>query len=165
MLKINQISATDPDWSREKADGFWHPSAKLLRSIRNYQKFQKKSGFFALLICKIAVFRHRFWSVICGCDIPINANIDGGLKLIHPNGIVVHPQAYVGPNCLLLQQVTLVSGVKLAGHVDVGAGAKIVRPVMIGAHAKIGANAVVIDDVPDYGTAVGIPARVVKKIE
>ena len=46
------------------------------------------------------------------------------------------------------------------GHVDIGAGAKIIGSLHIGAHARIGANAVVIDDVPSNATAVGIPARV-----
>jgi len=81
--------------------------------------------------------------------------------LPHPNGIVVHPNASIGPNCLLLQQVTLVSGVRLAGHVDVGAGAKVIRPVEIGEHARIGANAVVTKDIPAGKTAIGVPAKIV----
>ena len=107
------------------------------------------------------MLEHRFWSVITGADIPLNCRIAGGLMLVHPSGIVIHPGAEVGPNCLILQQVTLTDGVRLAGHVDVGAGAKIVKPVSIGAHATIGANAVVISDVPAGTTAVGIPARVI----
>ena len=49
----------------------------------------------------------------------------------------------------------------MGGHVDIGAGAKIVPPVRIGDHAQIGANAVVLHDVPAGAVAVGIPARVV----
>lgn len=106
------------------------------------------------------MFEHRFWSAVTASDIPLNCQIGGGLLLTHPTGVVIHPKAVVGPNCLILQQVTLVEGVILGGHVDVGAGAKIVRGVNIGAHAKIGANAVVICDVPAGATAVGVPARV-----
>jgi serine O-acetyltransferase len=62
-----------------------------------------------------------------------------------------------------LQQVTLTDGVRLGGHVDIGAGAKIVRPVSIGDHANVGANAVVLEDVPAGATAVGVPARVLSK--
>jgi serine O-acetyltransferase len=51
--------------------------------------------------------------------------------------------------------------VKIGGHVDIGAGGKIIRPVSIGNHAKIGANAVVVCDVPEGATAVGIPARII----
>jgi serine O-acetyltransferase len=109
----------------------------------------------------MAVLRHRFWSVVTASDIPISTKIGGGFLLIHPVGIVIHPTAEIGPNCLILQNVTLVGGVKLLGHVDIGAGAVIVRPVTIGRHAKIGTNAVVTSNVPDYATAVGVPARII----
>lgn len=79
----------------------------------------------------------------------------------HPNGIVIHPEAVIGPNCLILQQVTIVSGAIIGGHVDIGSGAKIIRPVSIGHSAKIGANAVVLCDVPAHASAVGIPAKVI----
>lgn len=77
----------------------------------------------------------------------------------HPTGVVIHPEAKIGCNCLFLQQVTVVANVKIGGHVDIGAGAKIIRAVTIGDHAKVGANAVVLYDVPARSTVVGIPAR------
>jgi serine O-acetyltransferase len=109
--------------------------------------------------------RHRFWQAISGADIPVTTRIGGGLLLPHPNGVVIHPDAVIGPNCLLFQQVTLGShdtgGVpRLGGHVDIGAGAKVLGAVTLGDHAKVGANAVVLHDVPPGATAVGIPARV-----
>jgi serine O-acetyltransferase len=109
---------------------------------------------------------HRFWSVVAGADIPLNTQIGGGLLLPHPNGIVVHPDVRIGPNCLLFQQVTIGSAGKdggvptLGGHVDVGAGAKVLGRIVIGDDVRIGANAVVLTDVPAGATAVGIPARV-----
>ena len=64
----------------------------------------------------------------------------------HPNGIVIHPDAKIGPNCLLFQQVTIGQnheGVPiLGGHVDIGAGAKVLGAITIGDHAVVGANAV-----------------------
>ena len=83
--------------------------------------------------------------------------------LPHPNGIVIHPSASIDPNSLILQQVTIVADVKIGGHVDIGAGAKIIRSVTIGDHALIGANAVVICDVPPGATAVGIGAKIIEK--
>ena len=83
--------------------------------------------------------------------------------MLHPNGIVINPRASIGPNCLIFQQVTIVSDVKIGGHVDIGAGAKIIRSVTIGDHALIGANAVVLCDVPPGATAVGIPAKILSK--
>lgn len=84
----------------------------------------------------------------------------------HPNGIVIHPDAKIGPNCLIFQQVTVGArgsgGVpSIGGHVDIGAGARILGSVDIGDHAVIGANAVVITDIPIGCIAVGIPAQVI----
>lgn len=85
----------------------------------------------------------------------------------HPNGVVIHPDAVVGPNCLIFQQVTLGHGPTpgapiIGGHVDIGAGAKILGGIRVGDHARIGANSVVLSDVPPGATAVGIPAKVIK---
>ena len=158
-----QISTTVPDWSREQGDCWWSPPEQLLKSIRSYQKWQKRGGIFGFVLSKINVIQYRFWSVVTGADIPLNAQIGGGLQLVHPNGIVIHPEATIGVNCLILQQVTIVGGVKIGGQVDIGAGAKIIRPVTIGDRAKIGANAVVLNDVPAGAIAVGIPAKIINK--
>ena len=155
------ISATDPDWSREEIQHWWQPSKQLLRSIRAYQRAKASGGLIGWVRCRLAVLKHRFWSAVTAADIPLNCQLGGGLVLTHPNGVVIHPETVVGPNCLILQQVTLVAGVRLGGHVDVGAGAKIIRPVSIGDNAKIGANAVVLTDIPAGATAMGIPAVVV----
>lgn len=158
---LSLVSATEPDWSREAPRQWWDPGRQLLKSIRSYQKWQKRGGILAAYFCKISVLQHRFWSVIASTDIPINCRIGGGFLLTHPNGVVIHPEAEIGCNCLFLQQVTVVGGVKIGGHVDIGAGAKVIRAVTIGDHAKIGANAVVLHDVPAGATVVGIPAKIV----
>ncbi|WP_413167277.1 serine acetyltransferase [Capilliphycus salinus ALCB114379] len=157
-----KISATEPDWNREKLERWWSPGRQLLKSIRQYQKWQKRGGMLGKLFQKIHTLEHRFWSVASGADIPLNCQLGGGLVLTHPNGIVIHPQAVIGPNCLILQQVTITRDVQIGGHVDIGAGAKILKKAKIGAHAKIGANAVVICDIPPGATAVGIPARIIQ---
>jgi serine O-acetyltransferase len=113
-----------------------------------------------VLARKMYVFRHRFWSVITGADIPLNCQIGGGLLLPHPNGIVIHPEAKVGVNCLIFHQVTIGarnrSGLPvIGGHVDIGAGAKVLGPIRIGNHAAVGANAVVTKDVEDGVSVIG----------
>lgn len=82
--------------------------------------------------------------------------------LPHPTGIIIHPEAVIGPNCLIFQQVTLAGAVTVGGHVDFGAGAKILGPLSIGDDVLIGANAVVSKDVPSGSTAVGVPAKISK---
>jgi serine O-acetyltransferase len=161
-----EISATAADWSRERKTLFaWAPSRSLLASIRAYQGHAASKAWWSTLPRFAAVLRHHFWSIVTGADIPLNCRLGGGLLLPHPNGIVIHPDAEIGPNCLLFQQVTVGAGKggvpTLEGHVDVGAGAKILGAVTIGRHAKIGANAVVVSDVPSRATAVGVPAKIV----
>lgn len=154
------VSAEVPDWSREKKRFFsWDPSRALLASIRSYQYYAGSRNPLNVFAKKWAVLRHRFWSVVTGADIPLNCQIEGGLLLPHPNGIVIHPHVRIGPNCLIFQQVTI--GVRneanslpvIGGHVDIGAGAKILGNVRIGDHARVGANAVVLKDVPAGKTA------------
>ena len=92
----------------------------------------------------------------------------GGLVLPHPTGIVIHPDTKIGPNCMIFQNVTLGSNRKpgvpsIGGHVDIGPGAKILGPIKIGDHAVIGANAVVLSDVPAGAVVGGIPARILKE--
>lgn len=158
------------DWNREEAEHFWEPGKKLLRPIRGYQKWRKGGDLLSLVMRKAMVLRHRFWSTITGADIPLNCDIGGGLLLPHPNGIVIHPQAKIGVNCLIFHQVTIGTsnglGPPVIGdHVDIGAGAKILGPVQIGSYAKIGANAVVLCDIPSGTTAVGVPTRTIGRVE
>lgn len=157
---MDEISAEIPDWTREVPRQFWDPGRKLLLSVRRHQFWRARGGILGNFFCKILVLRHRFWSVVTSADIPLTCQIGGGLLIPHPNGIVIHPDAKIGVNCLIFHQVTLGSrergGVpEIGGHVDIGAGAKILGPVKIGSHARIGANAVVITDVDSHAVAVG----------
>jgi serine O-acetyltransferase len=163
--RIASISATLPDWSREAKPFFaWQPNRSLLASLRSYEKWRASKGMLSSFMRKSAVLRHVFWSAITGAEITLGTRIGGGLLIPHPNGIVIHPDSIIGPNCLIFQQVTLAVGEngapRIGGHVDIGAGAKILGNISLGDHSKIGANAVVLTDVPPFATAVGIPARI-----
>ncbi len=161
------ISASKPDWTREQTvSGKYEAWKCLLKNIRKYQLIKGKKSFLNRFRTKILVAKHHFWSIVCGTDIPLNCNLGGGLVMPHPNGIVIHPSSLIGPNCLLLQQVTIGSRGDgfpiIGGHVDIGAGAKVLGSIKIGDHVKIGANSVVLHDVPEGATIVGIPAKIVK---
>lgn len=158
-------SAYHEDWSREKPRQFWDPSRKLLKSIRTYQRLKKKTSVWALLLRKLCVIRHRFWSVVTGAEIQLTTSIGGGLMIPHPNGIVIHPRVEIGSNCMIFQQVTLGATdggevPKLGGNVLVGAGAKVLGAISVSDNVQIGANAVVLSSVSDGETVVGIPAKV-----
>ena len=105
-----------------------------------------------------------------GAEIQPRAMIGPGLLLRHPVGIVIGGGAVVGRNCTILQNVTLgerygpTDGHRyptLGNNVTVCAGACILGECHIGDNVMIGANAVVISDIPSGATAVGVPARVV----
>ena len=163
-MQAETVSAEVPDWSREAVGLFeFNPGRKLLKSIRDWQRHKARGGLAGKALAWLASKRHMVWSVVSGADIPLKTQIGGGLLIPHPNGIVIHPDSVIGVNCLLFQQVTLGTNSSsppvLGGHVDIGAGAKVLGKVRIGNHARIGANAVVTKEVPEGATMVGIPAK------
>jgi len=102
-------------------------------------------------------------NVALGCIIGRGADFGPGFVLIHSQGVVINSSVRGGRNVKLEHQVTIGAernqSPVLGDDIFVGAGAKIIGPVSIGSHSRIGANAVVIADVPDGATAVGVPAR------
>ena len=108
---------------------------------------------------------------ITGIEIHPGAKIGKGLMIDHGMGVVIGETAEIGDNCTLYQGVTLGGTGKdvgkrhptLGNNVLVGAGAKVLGPFRIGDNTKIAANAVVLAEIPEQCTAVGIPARVVRK--
>ncbi len=120
--------------------------------------------FSARLISQTARF-------LTGIEIHPGATIGKGLFIDHGSGVVIGETAEIGDNCTLYQGVTLGGTGKhtgkrhptLGNNVMVGAGAKVLGPFSIGDNSKIAAGAVVLDEVPSDSTAVGIPARVVRR--
>ena len=106
-----------------------------------------------------------------GIEIHPGATIGKGLFIDHGMGVVIGETAEIGNDCTIYQGVTLGGTGKdvgkrhptLGDNVMVGAGAKVLGPVFIGSNSKIAANAVVLREVPENSTAVGIPAKVVRR--
>lgn len=107
---------------------------------------------------------------LTGIEIHPGATIGRGLVIDHGSGVVIGETAEIGDNCTIYQGVTLGGTGKdegkrhptLGNNVLVGAGAKILGPVKIGDNVKVAAGAVVLTELPDHSTAVGIPAKVVR---
>ncbi len=107
--------------------------------------------------------------ILFGCDIARGTSIAGGLFMPHPNGVVIGEFVKVGRNCIIYQGVTLgargedheTANPRIGNEVEIGSGAKILGKVTVGDNARIGANAVVLQDVPPNGVAVGIPAKII----
>ena len=106
-------------------------------------------------------------NAVCGqCIIGRGAEFGPGFVLIHSQGVVINGAVRGGSNIYVEHQVTIGAERNqnpiLGSDIFIGAGAKIVGAVSVGDGARIGANAVVVDDVPPHTTVVGIPARPVR---
>ena len=105
--------------------------------------------------------------IFCHCLIGRGAEFGPGFVLIHAMGVVINGSVRGGSNVHIEHQVTIGAERRgsptLGDDVFIGAGAKVIGAVAIGDGARIGANAVVLHDVPAHSTAVGIPARVVRR--
>ena len=109
----------------------------------------------------------RFWT---GIEIHPGAKIGRNLVIDHGMGIVIGETAEIGDDCLIYQGVTLggtgvMQGKRhptLGNNVMVGSGAKVLGPIKIGDNSRVAANSVVLREVPENSTVVGIPGRVVR---
>jgi serine O-acetyltransferase len=113
----------------------------------------------------------KFWAdCLLGAEIPCETIIGHRLVIEHTGAIVVSGDAIFGDDCVLRNGVTvglrnrnLRGSPRIGNRVDIGAGAKLLGPIVIGDDVAIGANAVVLADVPSNSIAVGIPARVLPR--
>lgn len=149
--------------------GFWlrmllfTPGFQLVLSIR------VQEGLRAIPVIGRGVRLPVWWAtcIVHRCEIAKAATIEGGLYIPHPYGIVIG-QCIIGENVAIMQHVTV--GTKhiqdrsipvIGDRVVLGAGCAVLGSVSIGADCRVGANAVVLDDLPPNCVAVGVPARVV----
>ena len=119
----------------------------------------------------LARFMSHIGRGLTGIEIHPGATIGHRVFIDHGMGVVIGETAIIGDDCTLYHGVTL-GGTSwnkgkrhptLEAGVVIGAGAKVLGPIIIGAGAKIGSNAVVVKDVPPNATAVGIPARILEE--
>jgi serine O-acetyltransferase len=115
----------------------------------------------------LAMIFNKLNGIIGGCVIGRGADFGPAFVLVHSDGVVINTAVRGGTHVYIEHQVTIGAERQqspvLGNNVFVGAGAKIVGPVTIGSDVRIGANAVVIRDVPDGATAVGVPARNIER--
>ncbi|MBT9330262.1 serine O-acetyltransferase [Paracidobacterium acidisoli] len=108
--------------------------------------------------------------ILTGIELPCEVTLGRRFRIDHFGGIIISGDVVFGDDCVIRNGVTV--GLRHTGHrgspvignrVDIGAGAKILGPIHIGDDVAIGANAVVITDVPSNSIAVGIPARILPR--
>jgi serine O-acetyltransferase len=128
------------------------------------------------------LWQHEFWLLgrfsshiarwLTGIEIHPAAKIGRRLVIDHGMGVVIGETAEVGDDCYFYHQVTLGVARAIGGkrhpsvgnNVIIGAGAKVLGPIMVGDNARVGANSVVLENVPNDTTVVGIPARPVDRV-
>lgn len=136
-----------------------------LAAYRIAHRLHKNEHYFAARAISQAA------KVVTGIEIHPGATIGKGLVIDHGSGVVIGETAEIGDNCTIYQGVTLGGTGKdvgkrhptLGNNVLVGAGAKVLGPLYIGDNSKVAANAVVLKEIPENCTAVGMPAKVVKR--
>ncbi len=156
---------------------------------RTYGADITRQGFWVMLVYRFGRWRYRvqpravrmFFSffykllklcsqILTGIDLPCETELGRGFKIEHFGGIIISGDARFGDDCIVRNGVTV--GLRrthergaphFGNRVDIGAGAVILGPVRIGDDVAIGANAVVLTDVPSYSIAVGVPAIIKPK--
>ncbi|WP_163192040.1 serine O-acetyltransferase EpsC [Clostridium thermarum] len=162
---IKNIMKNDPAARSALEVLLLYPSIHVMIFYRiAHALYKRKLFFLGRLISQLARF-------LTGIEIHPGAKIGKGLFIDHGMGVVIGETTEIGDNVIIYHGVTLGGTGKDKGkrhptvgdNVIIGAGAKILGPIKIGNSAKIGANTVVLTDVPANATAVGIPARILLK--
>jgi serine O-acetyltransferase len=156
----SDLAAHGGDWG---AQGFW--------ALVVYRFGRWRYGVRPVLLRKLLslVYRVLFKlvQIVTGIELPCEAVIGRGFVIDHFGGIVISGYARFGDHCRIrngvvvgLSRVDEPTAPVIGDHVDIGAGAKVLGAITIGNNVRIGANAVVVRDVPSDSVAVGVPAVV-----
>lgn len=126
--------------------GQWGDGARLVRGLVWFCDQRLQSGY--------------------AVDMAPNLKIDGGFYLAHPAGTAINA-AHIGSGVTVVGAVTIGvrgtgQGPTIGNRAFIGAGARVIGPIHVGTRARIGANAVVVHEVPEDATVVGVPARQVR---
>lgn len=161
---IGAYKARDPAARSSVEILLLYPGVKAVRSHRKAHWFYEHGHSF---IARYISQRSRKKT---GIEIHPGATIGRRLVIDHGMGIVIGETAEIGDDCLIYHGVTLGGTGKDVGkrhptignNVLIGTGAKVLGPINVGSNSRIAANSVVLQDIPEDSTAVGIPAKVVK---
>ena len=158
----------------------------LREDLQAYEGKWGAQGFWVMIVYRFGRWRYgvrpafvrKFFSmiykvlfklvqVITGIELPCEVDIGRNFVIDHFGGIIISGYTKFGDNCRVrsgvvigLRRVTEKFAPKIGNNVDIGTGAKLLGPIRIGDNVLIGANAVVVCDVPDNSIAAGVPAVV-----
>ena len=163
--ELDSIIERDPAAKNRLEVFFLYPSFKAVRAYRKAHKHYLKGHYFRARAISQRALRKT------GIEIHPGAVIGKNFFIDHGSGVVIGETTEIGDNCTVYQGVTLGGTGKetgkrhptLGNNVMVGAGARVLGPFKVGDNSKIAANAVVLSEVPPNCTAVGVPARIVRR--
>jgi serine O-acetyltransferase len=165
----------------------------LFNNIREdwhtYDRQLSRQGFWAMLVYRYGRWRYTIrprWlrvpfsflykilkpicEILTGIELPCETVVGRRFRIDHFGGIIISGDAVFGDDCVIRNGVTVglrhtgIRGAPIIGNrVDIGAGAKVLGPIHVGDDVAIGANAVVLKDVPAKSIAVGVPARILPR--
>lgn len=162
---LQSIKNRDPA-ARSKAEIFF-----LYSGLHAVLWYRWSNFFYKCHLKFIARIFSQLGRFFTGIEIHPGAQIGKGLFIDHGSGVVIGETTVIGDDCTIYQGATLGGTGKekgkrhptLGNNVLVGSGAKILGPFKVGDNSRVAANAVVLDEVPPDSTAVGVPARIVRK--
>jgi serine O-acetyltransferase len=161
----------------------------IREDFRTHGRSWSRQGFWALLVYRFGRWRYGIrWralrvpfsaaykmlkvvsEILTGIELPCEIVLGRRFTIEHFGGIIISGDAVFGDDCIVRNGVTVglrhtgLRGSPVVGdRVDIGTGAKLLGPIRIGNDVAIGANAVVITDVPSNSIAVGVPARILPR--
>jgi len=148
------------DWS---CQGFW----VMIVYRFGCWRYTIKSALIRKPFSLLYKILYKFIQVITGIELPCEVAVGKNFRIDHFGGIIISGFASFGDNCVIRDGVTV--GLRrvddpvapqIGNNVDIGTGAKVLGGITIGDNVVIGANAVVLEDVPSNSIAVGVPARI-----
>lgn len=187
-LRIGNTSSTA--WRAQSAPyGVSAVFDNLREDWRTYERDPARQGLWAMVVYRFGRWRYTIRprllrlpfsflykllkpvsEILTGIELPCEVVLGHRFRIDHFGGIIISGDVVFGDDCVIRNGVTV--GLRHTGHrgspvignrVDIGAGAKVLGPIHIGDDVAIGANAVVITDVPANSIAVGIPARILPR--
>lgn len=139
----------------------------MIKKKQNYgivMKFYRvMRWFYVHRLRLLARMMSRFIYILFNCSIPETTQLEEEVEIVHGIGIVLHQHSIIGKGTKIYQNVTIgnANGPRIGENCIIGSGACILGDIVVGNNVKIGANAVVLTDIPDNCTAVGVPARII----